>query len=109
MRLNGYQVRPDGQEHTSPAPALTDLGKVTDAARMNRSRTSGIITGWPRRGLAQELLPVWSPARSIWSRLRGGTYRHALGSRRQARRPIYLGVPRRTGIPSLDFAGGRTG
>ena len=78
MRLNGYQVRPDGKEHvvTLP-PALTIFGKVTDADTHEPIEKFRVITGWPQRGLAQgETSPSWSPLDRFWLGFAGGTYRH---------------------------------
>jgi len=78
MRVSGYKVRPDGQEHTvTLPPALTIFGSVRDAKSGEPVPKFRIIAGWPQVNFQTGATnPAWSPIDRFWLGFGGGAYRH---------------------------------
>lgn len=79
MRVSGFKVRPDGEEHivTLP-PALVISGTVRDEDTGDLIPKFRIISGAPRHGpLSGSLRPQWSSIDRFWLTFEGGQFRHS--------------------------------
>ena len=78
MRVSGFKVRPDGQQHviTLP-PALTISGTVRDADTGELVPRFRIITGWPQHNpISGENTEQWSTIDRFWLSFEGGKFNH---------------------------------
>jgi uncharacterized GH25 family protein len=79
MRLNGVEIRPDGEEHVVTLdPALVVKGTVRDASRGGLIPEFRIICGWPnRRAPDGEMQPRWSSLERFWLNFADGRFEHS--------------------------------
>ncbi|HTH46424.1 MAG TPA: sigma-70 family RNA polymerase sigma factor [Candidatus Limnocylindria bacterium] len=78
FRVDGYKVRPDGQEHTVTLPnALTIFGTVRDSQSGAAVPKFRIMTGWPQVDYPNGTTnPSWSRLERFTLSFGGGEFRH---------------------------------
>jgi hypothetical protein len=86
MRIFGWKVKPDGQEHkVTLGNALKIQGTVVDAQTQAPIPRFKIITGWPE-SLANPV-PRWSSIDRFWLTFNDGKFEHTFGE------PPIVGTP----------------
>ncbi len=80
MRVSGFRVRPDDQEHVVVLPpALVIAGTVGDADTDAPIARFQIGVGWPNAAsIPGSPVARWSTLERFWPSFEGGTFRHSL-------------------------------